>query len=600
MNVLLGRARGQVTTVRQAIRLVYSADRIALLVILASTLVTSAAIAGQLLVGRTLLDLIADESNVGAGRLAPYLVVLGVLLVLSALSQAVAADLRVPLGEQVERRAMDDILDVATEVDLEVYDGSDYHNRLERASNAAGTQSSAVVFGLVTMASTLVVSLGVIAVLLTVAPILVPIALLGYAPVAVVNVRNNRAKYEMERDLTELQRERTYLEYVMTDRDHAKELRAYGMAPALRRWHDEFWDARLIKLRAVVRRRLRRTTAATTMATIVLVLTLSLALLLAARGTISLGDAAVAIVGLQQLSGRLQSAGVAFGAVHEGMTFLRDYDGFRATLPTIRAGRPTAPPPSPPTVLQVEGLAYRYPGAPDDALRSVSFEVRRGQTLAVVGANGSGKTTLAKLLCDLLTPSHGCVRWDGVDLAACDPAAVRAQIAPVFQDFTQYAFTIRRAIGIGDLDRLDDDAGIRRAAHLAGLDELISGRPVGVDVRLGPVFADGVDVSVGQWQRMAIARALFRDAPVVVMDEPSASLDPRAETELFDLLQALGAERIVIFVSHRFATVRAADLVLVLDHGAVVELGSHEELMAAAGLYAELFTLQAERYGLGA
>jgi ATP-binding cassette, subfamily B, bacterial len=217
--------------------------------------------------------------------------------------------------------------------------------------------------------------------------------------------------------------------------------------------------------------------------------------------------------------------------------------------------------------------------------------------MAIVGANGSGKTTLAKLLCELLVPHAGTLRWDGVDLAGCDPGLVRAQIAPVFQDFSRYMLTIRQGIALGDGERLDDEAAIVTAARQAGIAELIASHPEGLDVRLGKVLG-GTDISIGQWQRLAIARALFRDAPIVLMDEPSASLDPRAEADLFDLLQSLGQDRIVIFVSHRFATVRSADVVMVMEQGDVVEMGSHDELMAAHGLYHDLFELQAERYGM--
>ncbi len=220
--------------------------------------------------------------------------------------------------------------------------------------------------------------------------------------------------------------------------------------------------------------------------------------------------------------------------------------------------------------------------------------------MAIVGANGSGKSTLTKLLGHLLPPTEGVVRWDGVDLATCDPEMVRAQIGPVFQDFTRYYLTIRQAIGLGDIVRLDDERGIGEAAQSAGVDGIVSSRPDGLDTRLGTMFAGGTDLSAGQWQRIAIARALFRNAPVVLLDEPSASLDPRAEADLFDLLRKICDDRIVVFVSHRFATVRSADVVLVLDHGDVVEMGSHDELMDANGLYRDLFTLQAARFDLGA
>jgi ATP-binding cassette subfamily B protein len=589
--------RGTLTTLRLAISLVYSAGRRQLILIIVASVITSMAIAGQLLVGRTLLDLLADSDRVDAGDLAPHLAALGALMMVAALSQAIAGELRVPLGEQVSRRAMDDILDVATEVELEAFEGAEFHDHLERARLAAAGQSTAVVFGLVTIISTLIVTVGVVAVLLTVAPVLLPIAILGYLPIAFVNVHNTRARYQLERDLTELQRQRMYLEYLMVDRTEAKEIRSYDLAPTLRRWHGELWDTRLRRLRHLVRRRLTLTTIGSAVTTAVLVVTLSIALILAGRGSITIGDAAVAIVGLQQLSGRLQSAAAGFNSVHEGIAFLRDFESFRATLPVIRERRPDAVPPTPPTILTVDRLGYRYPGSDEDAVRNVSFELRRGQIMAVVGANGSGKSTLAKLVGGLLRPAAGSVRWDGVDIAGCDPQLVRAQIAPVFQDFARYMLTIRRAIGLGDTTRLDDEPAIRLAARRAGVDDVIESHREGLDTRLGKAFG-GTDLSIGQWQRLAIARALFRDAAVVLLDEPSASLDPRAEAELFDLLHSLCHDRIVLFISHRFATVRSADVVMVLEQGEVVEIGSHDELMAAQGLYHDLFELQAERYGI--
>ena len=368
------------STIRLAVSLVYAAGRRLLVLIVLATTVTSAAIAAQLVVGRTIVDLLAENDNVPAGDLAPYLLALGVLLMVSALSQAVAGELRIPLGEQVHRRAMDEILDVATEAELEMYEGPEFHDRMQRARVAAGGQSAAVVFGLVTMASTLIIAVGVIIVLFTVAPVLVPFALLGYFPIALVNVRNNRARYELEREQTELQRERAYLEFLMTDRVEAKEVRSYDLAPTFRRWHANLWNTRIEQLRDLVRRRLALTTIGSFVTAVVLIATLTLTLILAGRGSISVGDAAVAIVGLQQLSSRLQATGAAFNSIHGGVTFLRDFDDFRSTLPVIRERRPTRVPPAPPTTLSVDGLGYRYPGSTIDALgsRELRAAPRRG------------------------------------------------------------------------------------------------------------------------------------------------------------------------------------------------------------------------------
>jgi ATP-binding cassette, subfamily B, bacterial len=586
-------------TIRLAMSLVWSAGRAQVMFVIAATVFTSLAIAGQLLVGRELLDLVTGGDDVEAGELAPYLVALGVMLLLSALTQAIATELRVPLGERVHRGVTEQILDVATEVDVEAYEGPEFHDRLGRAQSGAGSHSSAVVFGIVTMMTTLFVAVGVTAVLLTVTPLLVPIVVIGYLPIALVNVFNNREFYRMEYGLVEIQRERGYLEFLLTQRNEAKEIRSYGIAGKLREWHGELWDERLRRLGRLIRQRLVLTMVGSALTTAVMVGTLALALVLAVRGTISIGDAAIAIVGLQQLSGRLRTSGAAFSGIHQGVTFLRDFESFRAMLPELRERRASGRPPERPQRLTVEGVGYRYPGSEQDALRSASFEITRGQVLAVVGANGSGKSTLMKLLCGLLPPTRGSISWDGVDIARCDPELVRASIAPVFQDYARFLLPLRDAIGLGRVDHLGDVEAIREAAARAGVDYLFDALPGGADARLGKLFTGGTDLSIGQWQRLAIARAFFRDAPIVILDEPSASLDPRGEAELFDLLRQLGDDRIVIFVSHRFATVRSADLVMVMDQGEVVELGSHDELMALGGLYQDLFELQAERYGLG-
>ena len=370
----------------------------------------------------------------------------------------------------------------------------------------------------------------------------------------------------------------------MTERNEAKEIRAYELAPdaaplAHASCGTSGWRGCATSSADDWRwRRLDRSSRPRCS-----IGTLSLALILAGRGSITLGDAAVAIVGLQQLSGRLQSAGTAFEQRPRGRHVparLRGVPGHLARHPRAPARRDCRR--APPAVLSVDQLGYRYPGAHDDALRDVSFELRRGQIMAVVGANGSGKTTLAKLVCDLLPADQGNDRVGrrrpGQDAIR---SLVHAQIAPVFQDYARYMLTIRQAIGLGDPSRLDDEAAIRRAAAQAGrrrADRVATRRPRHATRERRS--AGGVDLSIGQWQRLAIARALFRDAPVVVLDEPSASLDPRAESELFDLLHTLCHDRIVMFVSHRFATVRTADVVMVLDQGDVAEMGAHDELMA--------------------
>jgi len=226
----------------------------------------------------------------------------------------------------------------------------------------------------------------------------------------------------------------------------------------------------------------------------------------------------------------------------------------------------------------------------------VSLEIRLGETVAVVGENGAGKTTLAKLLCRLYDPDGGTISWDDRDIATCDPDELRSRIAVIFQDFVRYELSARENVGFGDLAALDDVEAVVEAARRAGADEFVADLPEGYETRLGRRFHKGHDLSIGQWQRLALARAFFRDAPLVIMDEPTASLDARAESELFATMDRLFHDRAVLLISHRFSSVRMADRIYVLDDGRIAECGTHDELMASGGLYCELFSLQASAY----
>jgi len=246
--------------------------------------------------------------------------------------------------------------------------------------------------------------------------------------------------------------------------------------------------------------------------------------------------------------------------------------------------------------IEAEEVTFSYPGSDRVALRSVSLRIEPGEVVALVGGNGSGKTTLAKLLAGLYLPSEGRVCWDGRDTREVDRSELLSHTAVVFQDFIRYALSAGDNIALGRHELAFDTAGIVRAAEQAGADRDISGLPEGYATLLGPAFIDGTDLSTGQWQRVALARTFFRDAPLVILDEPTAALDAKAEHELFARIGELFADRSVLLISHRFSTVRSADRIYVLSEGYVVESGTHEELLALGGTYAELFTLQASPY----
>jgi ATP-binding cassette subfamily B protein len=282
-------------------------------------------------------------------------------------------------------------------------------------------------------------------------------------------------------------------------------------------------------------------------------------------------------------------------SLYEAVLFVRDYDSFLALAPAVAAA-PRAPAPRSFSRLEVDDVSFAYPEAATPALSGVSIEVRAGEIIALVGENGSGKTTLAKILAGLYNPERGAVRWDGVDVSKVDRDELRRSIAVIFQDFERYLLTARENVGLGRAEHVDDAEAVAAAALRADAHGFLAALPDGYETMLGREWLGGYDLSIGQWQRVALARAFFRDAPFVILDEPTAALDPRAESALFDRMRQLLDGRSVVLISHRFSSVRSADRIYVLQHGKVTEQGTHAELMERRGHYAELFTLQARAY----
>jgi ATP-binding cassette subfamily B protein len=581
-----------------AFRLVRPAAPRQVAVVSVLQVVSALGLASQLLVGSKVVAAVLAAERGGeafssvAGPLAAFLAISAAMSFVTTYR----GELTRVLTELVNREAMDRVIDVAVSVDLEAFDHPSFHDRLQRAQMAAMSRPWTVVRGLVELAGSLLGVVGLVVALAALSPVLLPLVLLGYVPLWVATVRNSESHYRTMWGLTQPERQRSYLGHMLTQKGCAGELRAFDLGRHLRARYDRLWDARIAELRGLARLRLHRSLWATVASSALAAATYAALVALLLADHLSVAAAVPAAVAVQQLNARLGGIANGVASLYESGLFLDDLNSFLDLAPAVAASRPTDPAPRRPASIVLDHVTFTYPDGERPALEDVCLEVRAGEVVALVGENGSGKSTLAKLLCHLYQPSAGRILWGGVDTAGCDPATVRRQVAVIFQDFVHYFLTARENVGVGDCARIDDLDAIVAASRRSGADGFLAALPEGYESTLGRAFDHGCELSIGQWQRVALARAFFRDAPLVILDEPTAALDARAEAELFDRIREMAEGRTVLLISHRFSSVRTADRIVVLHDGRVAEVGTHDQLLAAGGRYADLFNLQAAAY----
>ncbi|GLW62549.1 ABC transporter ATP-binding protein [Actinomadura rubrobrunea] len=578
-----------------AVRLAWRADRRSLVTLMAVQLVTALGLGAGLLLLRTVLD--GGLPGGSAARTAgepSVLVGLAVLLALRAaggvLGSVTTARQRM-LSARLDRHVISLVLGAAVRADLPRFEDPAFHDRLQRAVFASRGQPVVVITTLVAVLQALLTAAAVSGAFLAMAWWLLPFAALSAVPTLRAARAERNASYGLHHGLAESRRLRQYFERLMTGRDEAKEVRALDLGPLLHaRWHAEY-EREIEGTVRTQRRHMRRKIGARLVGDLLIMAVVGAVALLLGGGLVDLPTALTALTGLWLLSARIQMVGGLMGDIGDSALYLKDLRAFTEADAERPAGRPPVPRFR---GLRAERITFTYPGSTRPALKDVSVTLRAGEIVALVGTNGSGKTTLAKILAGLYRPDAGALLFNDRPLA--DPAALRAVSAVVFQDFVRYKLSALDNIAFGRADEPADEARAAEAARKAGAHGFVSRLARGYATVLGKEFADGEDLSGGQWQRLALARAFYRDAPLVILDEPTAALDPQAEEELFRRIRSLFAGRTVLLISHRFSSVRGADRIYVLDEGSVIEQGTHDELMARGGRYAGLFLTQAAAY----
>jgi ATP-binding cassette subfamily B protein len=575
----------------QAARLAWRADRRAVLIAAAGQVIAAAAAALSLLAITAALEhLLADGAVRETARSAlPDLVTVALALTLRYAGDCAARMAVAQVGPHCITQATYTVLAGANRLELAAYEHPGMVDAMEAADDGAQVMGDLIKDAQAAISS-LAQMAAVLSVIGTLHPLLLPLVILTALPRAAATVRAARIEHAVRHTTLADRRLRHHLYWHTTNRGTAAEIRTALMGPFLQGRFREVSRRLDSAVLAGVRHAERARIAGDLGAAAGQAATWAALAALAASGRIEPAAAGAAVLAVRQVNAALADVGNTAGRLFRNSLYVRDWHQWTARLAEHTGRRGTARITTAPTTVDLDHVTYTYPGADHPAVDGVSLTVHRGEVVALVGENGAGKSTLVQLLTGLALPDTGTVRWDGTDLATADPTTVWSNVALVPQDYTCWPLTARENISLGTPR---GDAAVHAAAATAHADSVIAALPHGLDTSLARGWAGGHDLSGGQWQRIALARAFHRDAPLLVLDEPTAALDSRAESALFATMRRLAAGRATVLVTHRLISTRHADRIIVLDHGRIAEQGSFAELAARpGGIFAELLALQ--------
>jgi len=587
----------------RALRLVWEAQP-ALTLIMALTMLVEAFLPATLAwVGKLTIDAVVSaiaQPSAGLSLVATPLASAVGLAVAGQLVNVVHQLSQDLLRDKLTNRINLMILEKTLTLDLEFFETPHTQDMLQRAWGEANFRPLMMLQETFTMVRSTITLITLTGLMLRFSPWVVLLLAVTGLPALYVQSRFARESFEMYSMRAPEQRKLSYYSFLLTASHIVKEIKLFKLGRVLIERYVELFARFTRENRRLALRRNAANVGLQLLSQIGYYSAYLLVIQQTLSGRLTLGDLTLYSGVLMQAPMIAQNLMHTVANLYEQNLFIGNLFAFLSLQPRLQPGNRPAPEHIRQEI-KFDHVNFSYPGSPEPTLQDICLPLRPGEKIALVGENGAGKTTLIKLLTRLYDPASGRITFDGADLRELDPASLHSRIGVIFQDFAQYHLTARENIGFGQVEALHDEARIRAAAEKGGAHSIIEGLPQGYDTMLGRWFMGpgekvGHDLSVGQWQKVALGRAFMRDAPVLILDEPTASLDARAEYEIFKRFRELAADRTAILISHRFSTVRMADRIIVLDKGRIVEQGTHEELLAANGMYAALFNLQAEGY----
>jgi ATP-binding cassette, subfamily B, bacterial len=522
---------------------------------------------------------------------------MGAVTLLNVLTRSIAG--LISEGQsQVVTDHMHDVLHAKSiEVDLEYYESAQYYDTLHRAQREAPFRPTHIVNGLGQIAQNGLALLAIAGLLFSFHWVITVILFLAVIPGIVVRLKYSGKMYDWQREQTATEREAWYYNWILTGSSHAKELRLFDLGPLFRqRFHDLRHKLRRGRLGIAFRRSVGELVAQTC-TTLAIYGSYAFIAYRTVNGSITLGALVMYYQAFQRGQGFLQEVLSGLAGLYEDNLFLSNLYEFLNLKNKVIDPSPACPVPQPlKTGIVFDQVGFQYPSGTRKVLEDITLHIKTGEVVALVGENGSGKTTLIKLLCRLYDPTKGSIRFDGIDLRRFAITPLRHEISVIFQDYAKYHLTVRENIWFGNTTLPLGHERVISAARRSGADEVITSLPYGYETTLGKWFENGEELSIGEWQKVALARAFIRDTPIIVLDEPTSSMDAESEYAVFQNFRQLVAGKTAVLISHRFSTVRMADRIFVLKEGRIIEEGRHEDLVRTGGTYARLFETQARYY----